>query len=167
MSHQRLDTRAVLGRRIDAARPAALMHRPAAACRAHQAVLGNLRAQHGQLKDLAPVNHLVRAPLALADRASGGAAVMGDDFIDLRALAQGIAFMSLLPAHGALAFETQRLGRRLGQPIARGRLAGVAAVELQAPFKLSDALLAADQSALSATGFAPTTAQSVHLFVPD
>ena len=69
-------------------------------------MFSDLRAQHGQFKDLAPVNDLVLAPLAQAGRAGAGA-LMDDDLIDLRTLAQGVALVALLPADRALAFEAQ------------------------------------------------------------
>ena len=103
---QRFDPWAVLRRRVDLWREAALVYRTAAASRAQQLVFNDLCAQHGQLKDLAAIDDLVLRELALSAAAVRGALV-DDGVIELRALAQGVALMATLTAHAALAFGAQ------------------------------------------------------------
>lgn len=114
---QGLGAWAVLGRGADGLGQGALVHRPTAACPAQQLVLGHLGAQRRQFKDLASLDSLVRERRAVAD-AAAGRAVVDDGVIDRCALAQGMALVSDLATHGALALDTQALGRGFGQAVA-------------------------------------------------
>lgn len=69
-------------------------------------MLNDTRTQLGQLEHLAFADDFVVEPLAVAD-AAPLATLVANDLIDLRALAQRVALVTLLPAAGALACLAQ------------------------------------------------------------
>ena len=66
MHHGSLRTWAVLHAGVDIIRDLPGMHMPASADGLHGVVLGHLKLQHGQIKDLACFTHIGKGPFALA-----------------------------------------------------------------------------------------------------
>ena len=116
------------------------MHLPAAADGLHGVVLGDLKPQRRQIKDLACFAHIRKGQLLLTGVALVGYTV-DNDFVGLRGLAQGAAGVTLLSTCWPLAGNTQGLRRGPVQAVTRWWLAGVAAAHVESRLHLLDRLL--------------------------
>jgi hypothetical protein len=116
------------------------MHMPAATDGLHGVMLGDLKSQHGQIKDLTCFAHMGKGQFPLA-RLAPVWHVVGNYSVGLGALAQGAANMTFLSASWLLTRNPQGFWSGFVQAVTRWRLAGVLAVERQSTFELLDALL--------------------------